>query len=134
MTDLAARVAATTLRTTTHTEGRAVGLDVSKTLAMVALLGYTGSVLLFIHLFGQTLTLSGARVRAVVALMTRLFAVVAQTFTAGADLGVVANIAAFVAGTARKGRHLCQVYDLFIKVSSGLPRGDSSNRVVICSI
>jgi len=91
VTDLAAGVATTSLRTTAHAESRAISLDVSETLAVVALL-----------------SLSSPRVRAVVALMAGLLAVVAQTFTAGADLGVVADIAAFVAGTARKGRHLCQ--------------------------
>lgn len=37
--------------------------------------------------------------------LTRLLAVVAQTLTARAYLGVVANVAAFVAGTAGEGRH-----------------------------
>jgi hypothetical protein len=38
--------------------------------------------------------------------LTRLLAVVAKTLTAGADLGVVANVAALVARTTGEGRHL----------------------------
>jgi hypothetical protein len=38
-------------------------------------------------------------------ILTRLLAVVAQTLTAGAHLGVVTDVAALVAGAARKGRH-----------------------------
>jgi len=88
MSRLTARVALTAASAAAQTQGRAVGLNVTKTLAVVALLG-----------------LSGSWVRAVVALVAGLLAVVAQTLTAGADLGVVTDIAALVAGTARKGRH-----------------------------
>lgn len=38
--------------------------------------------------------------------LTRLLAVVAETLTAGADLGVVANVATLVACTTGEGRHL----------------------------
>lgn len=42
--------------------------------------------------------------------LTRLLAVVAQTLTAGAHLGVVADVAAFVAGATRKGRHPARLF------------------------
>jgi len=89
VTRLAARVAATVGGTTADAKSRAVGLDVTETLAVVALLG-----------------LSGPGVRAGVALVARLLAVVAKTLAAGADLGVVANVTALVARTAGEGRHL----------------------------
>lgn len=89
VTRLAARVAAAVGGTTTDAEGRAVSLNVAEALAVVALLG-----------------LGGPGVRAGVALVARLLAVVAQTLTAGADLGVVANVAALVARTTGEGRHL----------------------------
>lgn len=44
---------------------------------------------------------------ALVAFVTWLLAVVAEALGRGADLSVMANVAAFVAGTTRKGRH-CQ--------------------------
>lgn len=47
------------------------------------------------------LRLSGPGVRAVIALMARLLAVVAQALTAGAHLGIMADIAALVAGATR---------------------------------
>ena len=43
------------------------------------------------------LTFGGARVRALVALVSGLFAVVAEALRRGADLGVVANVATLVA-------------------------------------
>jgi len=86
---LAARVAAAVGGTTADAKSRAVSLDVTETLAVVALLG-----------------LSCPGVRAGVALVARLLAVVAKTLTAGADLGVVANVTALVARTAGEGRHL----------------------------
>jgi len=86
---LAARVAAAVGGTTADAKSRAVSLDVTETLAVVALLG-----------------LSCPGVRAGVALVARLLAVVAKTLTAGADLGVVANVAALVARTTGEGRHL----------------------------
>jgi len=88
MSSLAARVALTAARATAQAQSRAIGLNMTETLAVVALLGVCGSW-----------------VWAVVALVSGLLAVVAQTLTAGADLGVVTDVAALVAGTARKGRH-----------------------------
>lgn len=82
-------VVAAAIRTGTgQTEGRAVSLDVSKSLAVVALLG-----------------LGSARQGTLVRLVARLLAVVAEAFSRGADLGIVANVATLVACTARQGRH-----------------------------
>jgi len=67
---------------------RAISLDVAKTLAVVALLG-----------FGR------ARERAAIRLVARLLAVVAKTLSRGADLGVVAHVATLVASSARERRH-----------------------------
>lgn len=80
---------AAAVSTTVQTKGRAVSLHMSEALAVVTLFG-----------------LGGARKRAVVRLMTRLLAVVAQTLRGRADLCVVANIAALVAGTTGKRRHV----------------------------
>ena len=85
---LAAVVAAAAGGVAAESEGRAVGLDVAETLAVVALLG-----------------LGGARQRAAVGLVAGLLAVVAQALGRRADLGVVANIATLVAGAAGEGRH-----------------------------
>ena len=88
MTRLAAVVAATGSGVAGQAESRAVGLDVTKTLAVIALLG-----------------LSGARKRAAVRLVARLLAVVAKALRGGADLGIVADIATLVASTTRERRH-----------------------------
>jgi hypothetical protein len=77
---LAAVVAATAGSGATQTKGRAVSLDMAKTLAVVALLG-----------------LSGTRQRAAVGLVAWLLAVVAETLGGRANLGIVANIATLVA-------------------------------------
>jgi hypothetical protein len=84
-----AAVAAAAGAGTAQAQSGAVGLDVAEALAVVALLG-----------------LGSPGVRAGVALVARLLAVVAKTLTAGADLGVVANVAALVARTTGEGRHL----------------------------
>jgi hypothetical protein len=81
-------VAATASASAAQAEGRAVGLDVAETLAVVALLG-----------------LSGTRKRATIGLVAGLLAVVAESLGGGANFSVVANIATLVAGTAREGRH-----------------------------
>ena len=85
---LAAVVASTAGAGAAQAERRAVGLDVAETLAVVALLG-----------------LGAAREGAAVGLVAGLLAVVAETLSGGADLGVVANVATLVAGTAGEGRH-----------------------------
>ncbi|KAF2483752.1 hypothetical protein BDY17DRAFT_298023 [Neohortaea acidophila] len=103
MAHLAARVAATAGGTTTEAQSRAVGLDVAEALTVVALLG-----------------LHGAGVRAIVALVPGLLAVVAQALTAGAHLGVVADVAAFVAGAARQGRHFALRVLLFFLLFTSL--------------
>jgi hypothetical protein len=81
-------IAAATGASAAQTEGRAVSLNVAKTLAVVALLGL-GS------------TGKGAAVR----LVAGLLAVVAEALSRRADLGVVANVATLVASTTREGRH-----------------------------
>lgn len=80
VTHLATRVASATLSTTAQAQGWTVSLDVAKALAMVALLGF-----------------SGTRHRALIRLMSGLFAIVAQSLRRRADFGVVTNIATFVA-------------------------------------
>jgi len=88
VTGLATVVAAAAGASAAQAEGRAVSLDVTKTLAVVALLG-----------------LSGSGKRASVGLVARLLAVVAETLGRGADLSVMANIATLVASTSRERRH-----------------------------
>ena len=89
MSGLTARVALAGLATAAQTKSWAVRLDVTKALAVVALLG-----------------LGGPWVRASRALVAWLLAVVAQALAAGANLGIVADVAALVAGTALERRHL----------------------------
>lgn len=81
-------VAATAGASAAQTKGRTVSLDMAKTLAVVALF-----------------SLGGAGKGAAVRLMAGLLAVVAETLSRRADLGVVADVAALVAGTARERRH-----------------------------
>jgi hypothetical protein len=88
VTGLATVIATTAGTSTAQAEGRAVGLDVAKTLAVVALLG-----------------LSGSGKRASVGLVARLLAVVAEALGRGANLSVMANIATLVASTSRERRH-----------------------------
>jgi hypothetical protein len=105
---LATVVAATAGASTAQAEGRAVSLDVAKTLAVIALL-----------------SLGGAGKRAAVGLMAGLLAcfisvslclvismaeewsltVVAKALSGRADLSVVANIATLVACATRERRH-----------------------------
>lgn len=81
MARLTAVVAATTTgAATAQTKSRAVGLDMAETLAVVALLG-----------------LGGAWKGAPVGLMAWLLAVVAETLSGRANLGVMADIATLVA-------------------------------------
>jgi len=77
-----AAVAASAGAGSTQTQSWAVSLDVSETLAVVALLG-----------------LGGAWVRASVGLVAWLLAVVAKPLRRRADLGVVANVSALEART-----------------------------------
>lgn len=84
MARLATAVAAAVRTGAAQTKSRAVGLNMAKALAVVALLG-----------------LGGPGKRAAVGLVARLLAVVAKALSRGANLGVVANIATLVAGTAR---------------------------------
>lgn len=88
MTNLTAVVATTAGASTTQTKGGAVSLDMAESLAVVALL-----------------SLGGAGKGAAVGLVAGLLAVVAEALSRRADLGVVANVATFVAGTARERRH-----------------------------
>lgn len=105
MAGLAAVVAAAAGGVAGEAQSRAVGLDVAKTLAVVALLG-----------------LGGARKRAAVGLVAGLLAVVAETLRGGADLGVVADVATLVASTTRERRH----GDLGTLVAEGHDRGKTS--------
>lgn len=88
VTGLATVVAAAASASAAQAEGRAVSLDVTKTLAVVALLG-----------------LGGSGKRASVGLVAGLLAVVAETLSRRADLSVMANIATLVASASREGRH-----------------------------
>lgn len=88
VTRLSAVVATATSAGAAETEGRAVSLDMAQALAVVALL-----------------CLSSPWEGAAVGLVTRLLAVVAEALGGGANLGVVADVAALVAGPARKRRH-----------------------------
>lgn len=82
-------VVTTTGTGTAQPQGWAVGLNVTQSLTVIALLG-----------------LSGPWERALVRLVARLLAVVAKAFGRGANFGVVTDVATFVAGTARERRHL----------------------------
>jgi len=88
MAGLSTAVAASAGTSTAQAKGGAISLDVTETLAVVALLG-----------------LSGARMRAGVGLMTGLLAVVAQPLRGRAHLSIVANVATLEASTTRQGRH-----------------------------
>lgn len=87
MTRLAAAV--TAVRSSAQPQSWAVGLYVTQSLTVVALLG-----------------LSRPRERALVRLVSGLLAVVAKAFCGGTDLRIVADIAALVTGTTSKRRHL----------------------------
>jgi hypothetical protein len=89
VTGLTAAVAAPAGASSAQAQGGAIGLNMTKPLAMVALLG-----------------LSGARQRAAVGLVAGLLAVVAKTLSGRAHLSVVANIAALVARATGERRHL----------------------------
>jgi hypothetical protein len=89
VTGLAAVVAPSAGTSAAQAQGRAISLDVAKTLAVVALL-----------------SLSGARQRAAVGLVAGLLAVVAKTLSGRAHFSVVANIAALVARASGERRHL----------------------------
>lgn len=88
MAGLAAVVAAPAGASAAQAQSRAVSLDVTEALAVVALLG-----------------LRGAGKRAAVGLVARLLAVIAKALSGGADLGIVANVATLVARTTRERRH-----------------------------
>lgn len=98
VTSKAARVATSAGASSTQAEGRAVSLDVAKTLAVVALL-----------------SLSGARMGASIRLVAGLLAVVAEPLRRGANFGVVADVAALEAGATRQRRHVAgsSVYIFF---------------------
>lgn len=125
MAGLAARVAAAVGGTTADAKSRAVGLDVAKTLAVVALLScasckHSSSIpwLFRIVTYSQWSSDEGrccsrglresarASGKNVDTELTRLLAVVAKALAARADLGVVANVATLVACTTGEGRHL----------------------------
>jgi hypothetical protein len=54
---------------------------------------------------GNNLTVGGSRMVALVRLVTGLLAVVAEALRRGANLSVVADVAALVASTTRERRH-----------------------------
>lgn len=88
MTRLATVVAAAAGGVAAQAKSRTVGLDVAEALAVIALL-----------------SLGGARKRAAIGFVAGLLAVVAKPLSRGADLGVVANVATFVASSTGKRRH-----------------------------
>lgn len=89
---LATVIAAAAGGSAAQAESRAVGLNMSKSLAVVALL-----------------RLSRTRKGAAVGLVAWLLAVVAETLGRGANLGIVANVATLVASTTRERRHFDNV-------------------------
>jgi hypothetical protein len=82
---LSAVIASATGTSTAQSESWAIGLNVSKTLAVVALL-----------------SLSGSWQRASIGFVSRLLAVVAKALCRRAHFSIVADIAALVAGTTRE--------------------------------
>lgn len=82
-------IVAPTRTSTAQPKGWTVGLNVTQSLTVVALLG-----------------LSCPGQRALVRLVSGLLAVVAKALSRRANFGVVANVATFVAGTARERRHI----------------------------
>lgn len=88
MAGLAAVVTAPGSGVTGQAQSRAVSLNVTKALAVIALL-----------------CLSGARKRAAVGLVAGLLAVVAKALRGRADLGIVADVATLVASTTGERRH-----------------------------
>jgi len=91
-----AAVAASAGASTAQAEGGAVSLNVSKTLAVVALL-----------------SLGGAGMGASVGLVAGLLAVVAKSLRRGAHLGIVSNVSALEARTTRERRHDVAFFRLF---------------------
>jgi hypothetical protein len=85
MSRLSTVVASSTGTSTAQSESWAISLNVSKALAMVALLG-----------------LSGSWQRASIRFVSGLLAVVAKALSRRAHFSVVADIAALVAGTTRE--------------------------------
>jgi hypothetical protein len=85
VTGLAAVVATTAGAGPAQAKSRAVGLDMAKSLAVVALL-----------------SLGGTGKRTAVGLVAGLLAVVAEPLRRGANLGIVANVATLVAGSTRE--------------------------------
>lgn len=110
MTSLAARVATSTSSASTYAQSRAVSLNMSEALAVVALLrlgrtrvpNLSSSVLAF----GSSLR---SHLRASRGLVAGLLAVVTKALTAQAHLGVMTDVAALVARTARERRHLASL-------------------------
>jgi hypothetical protein len=88
MSSKTAAIAATAGSTSAQTKSRAIGLDVPKSLAVIALL-----------------RLSSARMRASVRFVSRLLAVIAKPLGRRAHLGVVPDISALKARSARERRH-----------------------------
>jgi hypothetical protein len=108
MARLAAGIAATARSAAAQAQGRAVGLDMAKTLAVIALLGWNRNVSGRSEKEAQTVespTFSGSRMRASVGLVSGLLAVVAEPLRGGADFRIVADVATLIAGPSRQGRH-----------------------------
>lgn len=104
MTDLTASVAATAIGTT-NAQGWAVGLDMTESLTVVALLGFNMSTYILL-LWTSLLTLGGSWHGALVGLVAWLFAVVAEPLRGSADFGIMAYIATLVACSSLDGRHV----------------------------
>lgn len=104
MARLPAGIAVTTSSLSAYAQGRAVCLNVTKTLAVIALLSYVASI--SASLPGCILlTVGCSGMRTLVRLVAWLLAIITEPLGRCAHLGVVANIATFVARAARKGRH-----------------------------
>jgi len=105
MANLAARIAASTaLGTAAQSKSWAVSLDVTEALTVIALL-----------------CLGRPWVRAVVALVTRLLAVITQPLAAGAHFGIMPNISALVARPSAQRRHPALSVESFVGPMKQLP-------------
>jgi len=118
MARLAAVVAAAATRgTAAQTECRAVGLNMTETLAVVALLGLSGAwQRAAVRLVARLLAYQSASVHELRKVLQEkaVHTVVAKTLGGRAHLGVVADIATLVARATREGRHFRRVLGILV--------------------
>ena len=126
MANLTAGIAASTGTSATKTQSRAVTLNVTKTLAMVALFGFSRSwqraavgLMACGKLEWVSCRESGAH--------TWLLAVVAKTLRRGANFSKMPNISALKASTARERRHS----DEFVGLLGTIVSKTSHERAVV---